>query len=158
VRKLTPRRWALSAGVLVVIVAALGGVSLWAVVNARGEGNSRPVSTTTAASPRSTPTPTPTAPPKLITKGITIQILNGSRKWGAGHGMERRLNSLGYTVAVVLRAAHVHSTTTVYWARPEDRAAAQALAAHFGWRSGPKPPDLSAEVDLHVVVGKDAVS
>lgn len=135
------------------------------------------------ASPTPTPTPTPEAEPtdepdptpkptpsrerrerkerdedELITDGVTVQVLNATGGvTGAGAAMGERLDDLGYEVVVVDTAVVVRDRTTVHWSTEAGRPAAQALAKRFGWLAAPKPPDLSATVTLHVLVGRDEV-
>jgi hypothetical protein len=88
----------------------------------------------------------------LITQGITVQVLNGTGGVeGAAEAMADRLAQLGYHVEAVTDALTVDQSI-VYWSTEDSRAAALALAQHFGWISGPAPSNLSAEVDLHVIV------
>ena len=92
---------------------------------------------------------------KLITKGITIQVLNGTSAPDAGDAMAARLTSLGFDIVAVEPSSKAYADTTVFWSHTSARAAATALAARFGWTAAPKPANLADTVDLHVVVGAD---
>ena len=91
----------------------------------------------------------------LITRGVTVQVLNGTRVGKADDRMVDRLLDLGYHVLAVHRSAKRYRETTVYWSRRNGRKAAEALARRFGWVSARKPNNLSASVTTHVVVGRD---
>jgi hypothetical protein len=93
--------------------------------------------------------------PALITEGVSVQVLNGTASAGADDAVIRRLARLGYEVVAVVTAAHLYDDTTVFWSSSRSRRAARALARRFGWRSLPKPANLSPGVDVHVVVGAD---
>ncbi len=92
--------------------------------------------------------------PELITDGVSVQVLNGTSSSAAGQAMTSRLTRLGFDVVVTFPASP-YDATTVLWSNRGAKPAAKALAARFSWRSGPKPANLSASVDLHVVVGAD---
>lgn len=92
---------------------------------------------------------------KLITEGISVQVLNGTLQPDAGEGMSTRLTELGFTVVAVEESSRAYSETTVFWSVPEAEQAARALADRFGWIAEPKPENLSPDVSLHVVVGAD---
>ncbi len=93
---------------------------------------------------------------QLITDGVTLQILNGTRSGRAGRQMLSRLSSLGYHILVVNTAARRYHRTTVFWTSGADKKPAVALARHFVWRARPAPNNLSATVTTHVVVGRNA--
>ena len=93
--------------------------------------------------------------PKLITNGVSVQVLNASGSQGADRAMADRLTELGFHVAAVVEASKIYDDTTVFWSTNASKPAAEALAQHFGWIVEPKPPNLSADVSVHVVVGKD---
>jgi hypothetical protein len=92
---------------------------------------------------------------KLITSGVTVQVLNATSAPDAADRMANRLTKLGYSVYAIEKASIPYDHTTVFWATAAAKPAAQALAAHFGWVSAPKPANLSTAVSLHVVVGAD---
>jgi LytR cell envelope-related transcriptional attenuator len=93
--------------------------------------------------------------PKLITNGISVQVLDASGSPGSDRAMADRLTELGFDIAAVVPASKLYDHTTVFWSSNDTKAAAEALAEHFGWIVEPKPPNLSADVSVHVVVGKD---
>jgi hypothetical protein len=103
------------------------------------------------------PPSAPAAPAqKLITRDVSVQVLNATRVGRADDRMVRRLRVLGYQVLAVHPAASSYRRTTVFWSRPSGRAAATALAQRFGWRAERRPRNLSPSVTIHVVVGRDA--
>lgn len=164
-----------------LLVAAVVGVGVWVAVDVIGgnEIEEPPTSAAVAtASPSATPaesseTPTPVetesaepeppkkekkkdSPPELITQGITVQVLNATTgNPDADDQMADKLAELGYEVIAVGGANRVYQTTTVFWSFAEAREAAERLAQRFGWDSGPKPSNLSTQVDMHVIVGED---
>lgn len=154
-QKTTPsRRPSKLRWVAAVALVGFAGAGTWMVVQARGLGQAQ----TADSAPRATPSVTPTpSPPKLVTKGVSVQVLNGTNKTGPGNAMAYRLRKLGYDVLVV-NPASSYSETTVFWSKPNAKVAATALGARFGWRVAPKPKNLSSDVSIHVVVGKDELS
>lgn len=96
----------------------------------------------------------PDRPPPLITDGVSVQVLNGTSSPTAADAMAARLQDLGFTIEVVAGATP-YDQTTVFWSSESTGPAARRLASRFGWIAGPKPANLSAAVDLHVVVGAD---
>ncbi|HEV3472033.1 MAG TPA: LytR C-terminal domain-containing protein, partial [Actinomycetota bacterium] len=66
-----------------------------------------------------------------------------------------RLSELGYEVVAIEGSSKQYPATTVFWSHPRAQDAAEALAERFGWLAQPKPANLSATVDIHVVVGSD---
>ena len=159
-----------------VLIAAVTGTSVWFAVDALGgsalEASPTPSPTrvSRAAAPTPTPTPTPaqaeaSAQPrsrsgarrdvKLITNGVTAQVLNGTASPAADDLMADRLADLGFSVVSVESSSKAYPDTTVFWSTGAAEAAAEALARRFGWIAQPKPDNLSDEVSLHVVVGAD---
>ena len=111
-----------------------------------------------------TETPPSQAPPResagepgraLITRGVTVQVLNAARSRAVTSRVVRRLRRAGLNVVVVNPAAVRYRATTVLWSRAEGRPAAAALAERYGWRAAHKPRNLSRSVTIHVVVGTD---
>jgi LytR cell envelope-related transcriptional attenuator len=96
----------------------------------------------------------PDRPPPLIADGVSVQVLNGTSSATAAEAMATRLQDLGFTIEVVAGATP-YDQTTVFWSSDGGAPAARRLARRFGWIAGPKPANLSADVDLHVVVGAD---
>lgn len=152
-----------------MLIAGVVAIGVWVAVDAvSDEGFEAPPAATTPdpeASPServTTPAPPTTdapsaAPttPALITEGISVQVLNGTGVAGGHDPLTARLVDLGFQVVTVAEASRVYELTTVFWSTPEDESAAAALAAHFGWNVAEKPPNLSSEVSIHVVVGAD---
>ncbi|HWC13004.1 MAG TPA: LytR C-terminal domain-containing protein [Actinomycetota bacterium] len=168
-----------------VLIAAVVVIAVWIAIDAVGRDdeklvpaaqNTRTPVVIASATPDPTPVETPepvetkraepkkkknepkpdrTADQELITEDITIQVLNATGDPGADDRMADRLSSLGYEVVSIQGSSKEYSATTVFWSFPEAREAAERLAAKFGWRSGPKPSNLSSTADLHVVVGND---
>lgn len=95
--------------------------------------------------------------PALITEGVTVQVLNATASPGAASAMGERLESLGFEVVAVESASGSYPRTVVYWSFPAAQEAAEALADRYGWQATAKPTNLSATVDVHVVVGDDEV-
>lgn len=93
----------------------------------------------------------------LITDDITVQVLNGTASTEADDRMADRLSSLGFEVVSVQGSSKQYPATTVFWSFPSAREAAERLAARFGWLAEMRPANLSATVDLHIVVGSDEV-
>jgi hypothetical protein len=126
-----------------------------------------PSPTRTRVAERSTPTETPepvespTPKPtknknvRLITNGVTVQVLNGTESPEAGEAMAARLSGLGFAVITVESSSKKYKTTTVYWSFPRAQKAAEALAQRFGWIADEKPKNLADTVSFHVVVGRD---
>jgi hypothetical protein len=164
-----------------VLVAAVAGVAVWIAVGALGQGElDAAPPRSSAAQPTATPTPTkspprakrkerpPKAPredkprrnperrpPKLITAGVTVQVLNATTEAAAGDRLAARLADLGFQIAVVGQASRLYDRTTVFWSYPAAEDAASALATRFGWQVEAAPANLSRSVALHVVVGLD---
>ena len=164
--------WVLVAAVAVVAVivgvGALGQQPIDAKPPPQSDQNAEPAPSAErkSPSPEASPSPSPTKDRKeqdkpkkknapLITDGVTVQVLNATGAPGADEAMSRRLRKLGYEIAATVTAARIYDRTTVFWSSPRDKEAAQALAARYGWRSDPKPANLSPSVNIHVVIGLD---
>jgi hypothetical protein len=160
------------------MIAAVVGVAVWVAVATVGgqdpgspalsSGRQTPkekpssaapvvVKTKTPPPPEKEPEPsdTPEVLPKLITNGVTVQVLNASGSPGVDRTMADKLRGLGFQIAAVVQASKLYDQTTVFWSSNQSRPAAEALAQHFGWPAEPKPANLSADVSVHVVVGED---
>ena len=160
--------WLMIASVVLVAVIiaidAVGGDDLDALPAAQQTRSVEPEpteATTPSSEPVKTPEPetTPKKEPKddevaLITD-VTVQVLNGTGVSDADDRMADRLSELGYEVVAIEGSSKQYSATTVFWSHPGAQDAAEALAERFGWLAQPKPDNLSATVDLHVVVGSD---
>jgi hypothetical protein len=163
--------WVMVAGVigvaLWVAVASLGGDDDASPVLSRERSPSPEVEQPVAPPPSVTPEPekpekkkpkpaeTEAPEEELITDGITVQVLNASGSPGAEQPITDELTGLGFEIVTVVDASKVYEQTTVFWSTDESRAAAEALAARFEWIVEPKPANLSADVSVHVVVGRD---
>jgi cytoskeletal protein RodZ len=164
-----------------LLIATVVGVGVWMVVDYLGRSGSDPQqvaqespSPEEASEPEespepeeetptpdeATPTPkeekTPKPPKKLITEGISVQVLNGTSDPEASTVMSEKLAALGYQI-VALETSTSYKETTVFWSFPDAERAAKALAAKFGWVADEKPGNLADTVSLHVVVGKDEI-
>ena len=168
-----------------VLIAAVTGVAVWIFVGAVGGDDARqsiaaertveetpdpdPTVSGLRVADESTPEPVETPEPretrkpkrnknedtKLITDGVTIQVLNGTLNSGAAQAVADRLSGLGYTVVAVEESSRAYSDTTVFWSTDASREAAEALAERMGWLAQPKPANLAETVSFHVVVGAD---
>ena len=163
-----------------LLIAAGVAIGIWVAVNALGTGGDvdadpaavgTPTDEPSPSEPREEPSPSrspeptpsrspePTAEPKpdekLITEGISVQVLNGTGDPDRDDAMASRLADLGFEVLSVGGASKAYAATTVFWSYPESKKAGEALARRFGWSVGPKPSNLSDEVAIHVVVGED---
>jgi hypothetical protein len=101
------------------------------------------------------PTANPRRKAPLVTRGVTVQILDATKGRRADGRVARRLKRLGFSVLAMNTAVKMYDRTTVFWSRPAGRQAAVALARRFGWAARRKPRNLSASVTIHVVVGGD---
>jgi len=163
------------------MIAVVTGVGVWVAVNAIGGPDARrSVASEAPAEPKqeeapaptvsgaritnetpavSTPSPAPTKErdekTKLVTEGVSVQVLDGTASPTAAQSLADKLGGLGYTVVAVEEASRAYEETTVFWSTDASRSAAEALAERFGWVAVPKPANLSADVALHVVAGAD---
>ena len=165
------------------LIAAVFATVVWFAVDALGgDSTEEPPKVASAAgtpspdeseppTPKKSPSPSPKEEPKdddpfepdsekdpdvkLITEGITIQVLNGTASSLAGTDMSNELTDLGFQVVVVNDASKAYPATTVFWSTDAAREAAEALAERFGWVAEEKPGNLTDSVSLHVVVGED---
>jgi LytR cell envelope-related transcriptional attenuator len=115
------------------------------------------------ASPSSSPSPSPkesSAPDKkpkeakLVTEGVSLQVLNGTTSDEVDDAIADQLEVLGFEV-VAVNPYPPTPNSIVYWSSPEAQAAGEALAERLEWKSAFKPSELSSEVDLHVYIGED---
>lgn len=163
------------------VVAAIIGAAVWVGVDAligkaqinsplvaRPEPSPKPTPTaspTPSESPSPSPKPSPKPKPRatgdrgrdraLITEGMSLQILNATTSAEADDKIADRLAGLGFDVEAIGASSKQYPRTTVFWSYEDAREAAERLAARFGWIAAVKPENLSATVDLHVVVGAD---
>lgn len=161
--------WVLLAGVIGsavwIALGELGGEALKSPPAGRPAHRSEPGSTDALARPSPSPALSPNEAPATQAvpsgravpngAGITVQVLNGSSAAGAAERVADELAQLGYTIVAVQGSSAAYEVTTVFWSSEQARAAAQELAAYMGWPAEAKPANLSAAVDLHVVVGAD---
>lgn len=166
-------RWFLPWAVSLIII----GVVVWVAAGTFGGDDGTPVAQSSPSptpsrskapveSPSPTPTPKASPSPKpspsesLITKGVTLQVLNASGDSDADDRIADRLDQLGFEVVTVEDSLSDLTETHVYWAHPGAQAAARALAKKMGWIAEAQPSELSlsAEVDLHILVGADAAT
>ncbi len=94
--------------------------------------------------------------PKLITDGVSVQVLNGTNDPEADDRVAEQLASLGYEIGAVNPYLALPDTI-VFFSSAASQKAAEALGEHFGWPVRPKPEDLSPEVAIHVIVGADVL-
>ena len=168
------------------MIAMVTGIAVWFVVGAIGGPNTRtsvaadapaadeqdepvePAPTVSGAvitNEPPSPSPSPEPPQedaakdtKLITEGVSVQVLNGTADAGASQALADKLAGLGFTIIAVEESSRMYPETTVFWSTDASRDAAVALATRFGWVSEPKPANLSDGVSVHVVVGADELS
>lgn len=91
---------------------------------------------------------------ELITEGISVQVLNASSDEDADEALVGKLEELGYDIAAV-NTYSIEDKTVVMWSSVESKEAAKALAEHFGWPAKAKIKELSSDVSVHVVIGKE---
>jgi hypothetical protein len=152
-------------------VDALGGDSSGTPPKVAAAGDSPTPEQGDSPTPKERPSPSPKKSPektdspfdeaspdpevKLITEGISIQVLNATSSELAGTDMSNELTDLGYQVVVVNEASKTYPQTTVFWSTEASQEAAEVLAERFGWVAEAKPGNLTDSVSLHVVVGDD---
>ncbi len=95
--------------------------------------------------------------PKLITEGVSVQVLNGTSDPEADDRVAEQLGHLGYEVEAI-NPYLARPDTIVFFSSKESQKAAEALAEHFEWPVQPKPEDLSSEVSIHIIVGADELT
>lgn len=172
-RHSSPERWPFLRSLLAwvfpwVIVASVVAGAAWVAVDAVDGNEVEPEVTTASPSPTveglpepaitpsSTPIPTPDDGGPVVYEGVTAQVLNATGGVdGAAQRMADRLARLGFDIVAIDTALGEMEITTVYWTSPEGRPVAEALAEDNGWIAAKKPDNLSASVQIHVLVGKD---
>jgi hypothetical protein len=165
-------RAALLLAVFLALFLAVDRLSGGAARNhGQAAGSTRRTSTSTAAAPTRAPTttagapttaaPTTTGPATTAgtlppAKGVTVQVLNGAFVTGLAHRVADRLRAAGYQVVATNTALGNYRTSRIYFTEGH-RADALALRARFPVFQlvAPAPRNLSRQVDLHVVVGRD---
>ena len=120
---------------------------------------------TTAAPTTATRAPTTTAPPttRRATEptlrpagGVTVQVLNGVWVTGLAHRVAGQVRTAGYDVVAARTALGNYSVSRIYYTGGH-RADAEAFRDRFPAFAvvEPAPANLSRQVALHVVIGKD---
>ena len=157
-----------------LIIASATGIAVWIAVNAIGAPeDTAPTASparatsdetaTTSSTPEEEPEPeSPSATEddsneavRLVTEGVTVQVLNGTLQPDAVDSVIAQLEGDGFSILSIEESSRVYSETTVFWSYPDAERAAVALAEHYGWLAEPKPANLSDDVTVHVVVGAD---
>jgi LytR cell envelope-related transcriptional attenuator len=121
--------------------------------------------TTTAAPTTTTRAPTTTAPPttRRATEptlrpagGVTVQVLNGVWVSGLAHRVAAQVRAAGYDVVAAQTALGSYSASRIYYTGGH-RADAEAFRERFPAFAviEPAPANLSRQVALHVVIGRD---
>ncbi|MDX1511274.1 MAG: LytR C-terminal domain-containing protein [Nitriliruptorales bacterium] len=169
-----------ASAVGLVIVAALVFWGLSAIGNDDGGvvvANPTPTATptqaptgaptpTVAPSPTPTPTPTPsptptptvTATPEPPVTNPSIQLIDAvlDDDGAAFNRVKSQLQAAGWTIRFETSSFRVHDETKI-WFTPGNESVANEIRADLGFGIvEPAPSNVSASVNVHVVVGKDA--
>jgi hypothetical protein len=121
--------------------------------------SSAPRAASTSTRPPATPAPTTTRPTATEStarpaEGVTVQVLNGAFVAGLAHRVADRVRAAGYEV-VAANTALGTPVSRVYYTDGH-RADAEAFRERFpAFQVAPAPANLSRQVDLHVVIGKN---
>ena len=109
--------------------------------------------TTTTERPTSSRTTKSTRRP---TGGVTVQVLNGVWVAGLAHRVADQVRTAGYDVVAARTALGNYSASRIYYTGGH-RADAEAFKDRFpAFRViEPAPSNLSRQVALHVVIGRD---
>jgi LytR cell envelope-related transcriptional attenuator len=116
--------------------------------------------TTTTRAPTTTAAPTTTRPVPETTRnplaGVTVQVLNGVFVTGLARRVAARVSAAGYEVVAANNAVGSYPVSRIYYTGGH-RADAEAFRRRFPafQQIQPAPANLSPEVALHVVVGKN---
>jgi LytR cell envelope-related transcriptional attenuator len=121
--------------------------------------------TTTTVAPTTTTRAPTTAPPttKRATgptlrpaAGVSVQVLNGAWVTGLARRVAGQVRAAGYDVVAARTALGSYSVSRIYYTG-DHRADAEAFKDRFPAFSviEPAPANLSRQVALHVVIGKD---
>ncbi len=114
--------------------------------------------TATDDEPPETPTGTPTAtiPPDAPEPGETsVQVLDGAGDSAATEAVVALLRELGYEVVAVNATARSYDETTVFYSQGQEAAAEALRARDPRFAEIAANPNLSEDVNVHVVVGSD---
>lgn len=121
-----------------------------------------PVEETTEPSRPGTPIPTPTAamarPTETAVPGpgsTTVQVLDGGAGAASTEEVAALLTDAGYDVVAVRSARCCYEVTTALWSAGAEAAAHTLMEAEPRIVDIDENPNLSQEVDVHVVVGTD---
>lgn len=109
-------------------------------------------------SPIPTPTATATSEPEPPSTNPTIQLIDAVLDDGgaAAGRVKSKLTSSGFSVRFETKSFRVHDTTKIWWT-PGNETAANEIRAALGFGLvEPAPSNMSADVNVHVVVGTDA--
>ena len=114
---------------IVVVLAVVGIITL-----ATAFDSGVPTAAVGAVATPPPATPGTTRPPKPqpspdVGQGVRVGVYNGTRQTGEAAIVASKLEKQGYVVAEVLNTVDPMKTTIVYYVKPVDEAAAQALAS-----------------------------
>jgi hypothetical protein len=115
--------------------------------------------TTTTRAPATTARPTTTRPTGTTLRpaaGVTVQVLNGVWVTGLARRVAGAVRTAGYDVVATNTALGNYSSSRIYYTG-DHRADAEAFRKRFPAFSviEPAPANLSRQVALHVVIGRD---
>jgi LytR cell envelope-related transcriptional attenuator len=117
-----------------------------------------PPTTTTRATTTTEPATTSrtTKSTRRPTGGVTVQVLNGVWVAGLAHRVADQVRTAGYDVVAARTALGNYSASRIYYTGGH-RADAEAFKDRFpAFRViEPAPSNLSRQVALHVVIGRD---
>lgn len=104
----------------------------------------------------STPTEVATTSPSTPGEGVSVQVLNGTDDQAAYDDVVQTLATLGYDVTQSGRARTDYAETTIFATAGQEAAADALQAADARFTTiGENPGNLTATIDIHVVVGED---
>ena len=113
---------------------------------------------TPSPSPTPTPTPTVTATPEPPVSNPSIQLIDAvlDDDGAAFNRVKSELQSAGWTIRFETSSFRVHDETKI-WFTPGNESVANQIRADLGFGIvEAAPSNVSASVNVHVVVGKDA--
>jgi LytR cell envelope-related transcriptional attenuator len=115
--------------------------------------------TSATTRPPATAAPTTTAPTGSTlrpSRGVTVQVLNGVFVAGLAHRVADRVRAAGYDVVAANTALGNYPVSRIYYTSGH-RADAEAFRERFpDFRMiEPAPSNLSRQVDLHAVIGRN---
>jgi hypothetical protein len=116
-----------------------------------------PTTTTRASTTTEAPTSSRTTEStRRPVGGVTVQVLNGAWVDGLAHRVAGQLRNAGYDVVAARTALGNYSASRIYYTGGH-RADAEAFKDRFpAFRViEPAPANLSRQVALHVVIGRD---